>query len=258
MSASLPKGPNPLITDPNSPFFTELSKLGTRWVTTGLIGDAQVFAGRGYDQYIIDQNFQDKIDIAVGDFALLGNRSGVVTAVTLNGGSTKVISITVREDMKYLPEDYRTNPEDYGYTASGFDREVTYVLDPTASTAGIPVSKGFLFIGCLLVLKQRTNDPATWGRYANDVILANSQGLPQLYKMGPINPDADNLAPDTGNDDFPFYGYSEKENVLALVNGDAVWTSVTRQIPLADGIYYCRDTDEYFNIVDGVVAALPE
>jgi hypothetical protein len=257
MGAMTPKGPNPLITDSNSPLYTELSKLGARWVTTGLIGDAQVFAGRGYDQYVIDTNFQDKIDVAVGDFVLLGNRSGVVTQVTLNGGSTKVISIGVREDMKYLPEDYRSNPTAYGYTATGFDRQITYILDPSAVTAGNRVANTFLFIGTLLIMKQRKADPATWGKYANDVLLANSKGLDPLFKIGPLQPNADNITTDEGTVAQAFTGYSIVDGADNLTNGDVVWTSVTRQIPIADGEYFCSTTSTYIFIENGVVADLP-
>lgn len=262
MPPMTPKGPNPLITDPNSPYFTELSNLGARWVTTGLAGDAQTFSGRGYDQYFIDTNFQDKIDIAVGDFVLLGNRSGVVTAVNLNDDEDKVISIAVREDMKYLPNDYRENPEAYGYTESGFDREIIYILDPTAETEGIQYAKGFLFIGNLLVMKQRTNDPATWGKYANDVILAQNEGQPTLYKIGPLNPGADNCevleADQIGDDTIAFIAFAEKEDASELVAGDILYTSHTRVIRVPDGLYYDQATETFVNIVDGVVAALPD
>lgn len=250
------KAVNPSISDVNDPLYTALNGFGARWPYSGIIGDAMAYLGRGYEQYIVQENLVKEADVKAGDFAVMGNRSGMVTAVAVSGGL--ITTITINEDLRYLPKDYESDPASYGYNAGAkkTGRTVTYVMGTSVSAAGIRNGGGsgvFLFTGTLLILKQRTNDMSTWTPEARAAIELARQGLPRLYMGLGSTLIADNNPATTPAVDRVIY--FEKPLVTDLVIGDKVWLNANTSTPHPDGTYFAG-AGFYYNISNGVLIAL--
>ena len=112
-------------------------------------------------------------NIQVNDFVVLGNRCGRVIEVFTNG---KVTGITVYEDMRYLPLDYRTTPGAFGYDddATKQGRTITYRFGRDTTRVEGPNENGsnvVLFQGTMMVLRQATDDRNTWNSVAQAAAL---------------------------------------------------------------------------------------
>jgi hypothetical protein len=251
------KAVNPSITDVNDPLYTALNGFGARWPYSGIIGDAMAYLGRGYEQYICQDNLSAlDAQIEVGDYVVMGNRSGVVTNFATDSGY--ITTIEVNEDLRYLPADYVADPASYGYDAGAkkTGRTVTYVMGTSVSAAGIRNGGGsgvFLFTGTLLILRQRTNDMSTWTPEARAAVELARKGLPQLYMGLGSTLIADNNPATTPAVDRVIY--FTKPTVAELVIGDAVWLNASTSTPHPDGTYF-GGAGFYYNISNGVLIAL--
>ena len=149
-----------------------------RWMTGALMTD-DAYYSRGFEKYDIVSPLKEG-SISVGDFVSVQNRAGVVTAViksnlTNNPYGDKfdgdIVGITVMEDLRYLPKDWKSNPTGYGYDASGVGMSKTYVFGD-AVLAGYRNGGGDIeavpFYGSLMILKQNKADKSTW----NDIMQA--------------------------------------------------------------------------------------
>lgn len=179
------KGYNPNILDPNDPRFTALSEHSNRWLMANLIGEGDVYAGRGYEQVYCFNTA--KKDIAVNDHVVLGNRCGRVIDVITDDADPNsdggIAGIVVYEDMRYLPLDYRTAPVDFGYDddATKVGRTTTYVFGRDTELAGIKNGSNIvLFQGTLMVLRKQTNNPATWNSIAQAARTFQNRLIPVL------------------------------------------------------------------------------
>lgn len=165
------KSVNPTITDFNDPKFTDLVNHPDRWLMNCLIGDADTYFGRGYEQIHAVHKLSAKV--SVGDFVTLGNRAGVVVKVIEDTDSDSdggIIGLEVNEDMRYLPLDYWDNPAAFGYDddPTKRNRTVTYVFGKETELDGVRNGGGvvMLFQGTLQVMRQYTNDPNSWNSVA--------------------------------------------------------------------------------------------
>lgn len=256
MGLAVSKAVNPSISDVNDPLYTALNGFGSRWVYSGLIGDAISYLGRGFEQYIVQDNLVDTGDVVVGDYAVLGNRSGVVVGVSASGGL--VSTITINEDLRYLPADYLSNPSSYGYdnNAKKTGRTVTYVMGPGVTASGIRNGGGsgvFLFTGTLLILKQRTADINSWTPEARAAIELARKDLPKLYMGLGSTLTADNNPATTPAVNRVIY--FERPLVTNLVIGDKVWLNAATSIAHPNGTYFAG-AGFYYNISNGVLIAL--
>ena len=158
-----PKGPNPHETDVNSPRYTEASKASKRATEMGISGDAATLLGRGFERVFIQSDMEFKTE--AGDFAYIGNRVGMVTAVTKNATTQKVETITVVEDLGALPLDWRATPAEFGYDDNGpgsTTKTTTYAIDPSVASEVINGGGALLTTGTILICRKRTADKTTW------------------------------------------------------------------------------------------------
>ena len=167
-----PKGPNPHETDVNSPRYTEASKASKRATEMGISGDAATLLGRGFERVFIQSDMEFKTE--AGDFAYIGNRVGMVTAVTKNATTQKVETITVVEDLGALPLDWRATPAEFGYDDNGpgsTTKTTTYAIDPSYASEVINGGGALLTTGTILICRKRTADKTTWTKEAQDAAL---------------------------------------------------------------------------------------
>ena len=158
-----PKGPNPHETDVNSPRYTEASQASKRATEMGISGDAATLLGRGFERVFIQSDMEFKTE--AGDFAYIGNRVGMVTAVTKNITTQKVETITVVEDLGALPLDWRATPAEFGYDDNGpgsTTKTTTYAIDPSVASEVINGGGALLTTGTILICRKRTADKTTW------------------------------------------------------------------------------------------------
>ena len=157
------KGPNPHETNVNSPRYTEASKASKRATEMGISGDAATLLGRGFERVFIQSDMEFKTE--AGDFAYIGNRVGMVTAVTKNVTTQKVETITVVEDLGALPLDWRATPAEFGYDDNGpgsTTKTTTYAIDPSVASEVINSGGALLTTGTILICRKRTADKTTW------------------------------------------------------------------------------------------------
>ena len=158
-----PKGPNPHETNVNSPRYTEASKASKRATEMGISGDAATLLGRGFERVFIQSDMEFKTE--AGDFAYIGNRVGMVSAVTKNITTGKVQTITVVEDLGALPLDWRATPAEFGYDDNGpgsTTKTTTYAIDPSVAAEVINGGGALLTTGSILICRKRTADKTTW------------------------------------------------------------------------------------------------
>lgn len=158
-----PKGPNPHETDVNSPRYTEASKASKRATEMGISGDAATLLGRGFERVFIQSDMEFKTE--AGDFAYIGNRVGMVTAVTKDVRTGRVQTITVVEDLGALPLDWRATPAEFGYDDNGpgsTTKTTTYAIDPSVAAEVINGGGALLTTGTILICRKRTADKTTW------------------------------------------------------------------------------------------------
>ena len=158
-----PKGPNPHETDVNSPRYTEANKASKRATEMGISGDAATLLGRGFERVFIQSDMEFKTE--AGDFAYIGNRVGMVTAVTKDVRTGRVQTITVVEDLGALPLDWRATPAEFGYDDNGpgsTTKTTTYAIDPSVAAEVINGGGALLTTGTILICRKRTADKTTW------------------------------------------------------------------------------------------------
>lgn len=161
--------------------YTSIESFSRRWMTGALMTD-DAYYSRGFEKYDV-VSFLKEGTIGVGDFVTVQNRAGVVVEVISgtasgegNGGNVNdggIAGIKVLEDLRYLPEAWRSNPTGYGYESNGKGRTVTYVFGDQTKLSGLRNGGGKLetavpFYGSLMVLKKQTSDKNTW----NDIMQA--------------------------------------------------------------------------------------
>ena len=150
-----------------------------RWMTGALLTD-DAYYSRGFEKYDIVSPLKEG-SISVGDFVSVQNRAGVVTAVIKSNGTNNpsgdkldgdIVGVTVMEDLRYLPKDWKSNPTGYGYDSSGVGMSKTYVFGDATVLAGYRNGGGDIeavpFYGSLMILKQNKADASTW----NDIMQA--------------------------------------------------------------------------------------
>lgn len=168
-----------------------------RWMTGSLMSD-DAYYNRGFEKYEAVSGLK-KGQLSIGDFVSIQNRSGVVSALYFSDGSRLpddgfrttvdedeeydggvatdqyIVGVEVFEDMRYLPIEYRDNPESYGYTSNGRGMVKTYAFGDIANPSESPVlfngggsAQSIVFTGSLMVLRKNTDDPSSW----NDVAQA--------------------------------------------------------------------------------------
>ena len=167
-----PKGPNPHETDVNSPRYTEAGNVSKRATEMGISGDAATLLGRGFERVFIQSDMEFKTE--AGDFAYIGNRVGMVSAVTKNIRTGKVQTITVVEDLGALPLDWRATPAEFGYNDNGpgsTTKTTTYAIDPSVAAEVINGGGALLTTGTILICRKRTADKTTWTKEAQDAAL---------------------------------------------------------------------------------------
>ena len=167
-----PKGPNPHETDVNSPRYTEAGNVSKRATEMGISGDAATLLGRGFERVFIQSDMEFKTE--AGDFAYIGNRVGMVSAVTKNIRTGKVQTITVVEDLGALPLDWRATPAEFGYNDNGpgsTTKTTTYAIDPSVAAEVIKGGGALLTTGTILICRKRTADKTTWTKEAQDAAL---------------------------------------------------------------------------------------
>ena len=192
-----PKGPNPHETDVNSPRYTEASKASKRATEMGISGDAATLLGRGFERVFIQSDMEFKTE--AGDFAYIGNRVGMVTAVTKNATTQKVETITVVEDLGALPLDWRATPAEFGYDDNGpgsTTKTTTYAIDPSVASEVINGGGALLTTGSILICRKRTADKTTWTKEAQDAYLQQRKFGPQPVSIT-ITPETEETPADT-------------------------------------------------------------
>lgn len=175
-----PKGPNPHETDVNSPRYTEANKASKRATEMGISGDAATLIGRGFERVFIQSDMEFKTE--AGDFAYIGNRVGIVTAVTKHVGTGRVQTITVVEDLGALPLDWREDPAGFGYDDNGpgsTTKTTTYAIDPSVAREVINGGGALLTTGTILICRKRTTDKTTWTPEAQAAALFQAKFDPQ-------------------------------------------------------------------------------
>ena len=170
------KGPNPHETNVNSPRYTEASQASKRATEMGISGDAATLLGRGFERVFIQSDMEFKTE--AGDFAYIGNRVGMVTAVTKNVTTQKVETITVVEDLGALPLDWRATPAEFGYDDNGpssTTKTTTYAIDPSVASEVINGGGALLTTSTILICRKRTADKTTWTPEAQAAALFQSK-----------------------------------------------------------------------------------
>ena len=166
------KGPNPHETNVNSPRYTEASQASKRATEMGISGDAATLLGRGFERVFIQSDMEFKTE--AGDFAYIGNRVGMVTAVTKNVTTQKIETITVVEDLGALPLDWRATPAEFGYDDNGpgsTTKTTTYAIDPSVASEVTNAGGVLLGTGTILICRKRTDDKSTWTQEAQNAHL---------------------------------------------------------------------------------------
>lgn len=212
-----PKGPNPHETDVNSPRYTEASKASKRATEMGISGDAATLLGRGFERVFIQSDMEFKTE--AGDFAYIGNRVGIVSAVTKNITTGKVETITVVEDLGALPLDWRATPAEFGYDDNGpgsTTKTTTYAIDPSVAAEVINGGGALLTTGTILICRKRTNDKTTWTKEAQDAYL-------QQLKFG-IQPASITISPIDETSPINTTIQFSKTLLPADANQDVVWS----------------------------------
>lgn len=234
MGTVSPKGYNPNITNVNDPRFTSLSNHPDRWLMANMFGDGDVYyGGKAFEQvYCLNTA---SANVSVNDFVALGNRCGRVISRTTNGASTSdgdVTSITVYEDMRYLPLDYRSDPALFGYDddESKVGRTTTYVFGKNTSLDGIRNgSNVVLFQGSMMVFRQPTDDQATWNKVAQAAMQLQNRfeatpadlftpSAPTELAASAIAATTLTLAWTTAEDNVAVTGYKVYKNGVFLAN----------------------------------------
>lgn len=192
-----PKGPNPHETDVNSPRYTEASKASKRATEMGISGDAATLIGRGFERVFIQSDMEFKTE--AGDFAYIGNRVGMVSAVIKNITTGKVETITVVEDLGALPLDWRATPAEFGYDDNGpgsTTKTTTYAIDPSVAAEVINGGGALLTTGTILICRKRTADKTTWTKEAQDAYLQQRKFGPQPVSVT-ITPETEETTDNT-------------------------------------------------------------
>jgi hypothetical protein len=253
------KGPNPRVTDPLDPRYTDLSNFNKRFDMANLIGEGDVFAGAGYSKIESGSKFGTTVrDIKINDHVVIGNRTGRILEVFSVGD--QVVGVTVYEDMRYLPKDYRLNPEAYGYNADGRGRTITYCLRNDLDISETDLlwngAKVNLYQGSMMILPSTTSNPKTWSKI-QQVVSDISNVENEIYYT--------TLKSRTGSspEETNFYGVSTLqadilfsngvENSLVLIYGSTNKTvtkvqTLIRQIPNGGALVTEFDNSGY----DGV------
>lgn len=145
------KGPNPFETNTASPRYTQLSQFKNDFQRAGLPGDAEAIFGRG---------LITTPDPVVGDVALLGNRIGIVTAVSKTGTNYNNVTLKYKNEV--------TGEMD---TIQIVLRSTVTV--PTGAVLGGHVGRA-CSLGTILFLRTRTEDPQTWTAEARNAFERNA------------------------------------------------------------------------------------
>ena len=191
-------GPNPYETDVNSERYTAINKIDNRVTTMGIIGDADTLIGKGFERQFIAANME--LNVEAGDFAYCGNRVGMVTAVTKNGTTGKIETITVREEIGQLPLDWKDEAEAFGYTddVNSTSRIVVYAIGEGLSDDVINGAGVLLGTGSILVCKKKTSDKSTWTQEAQNADLFQEKQKPKAVSIEITPTNADRIF--TGED----------------------------------------------------------
>lgn len=168
------KGYDPRVLDRSNPKFTDVSSFADRWMV-GALNTDDAYYSRGFEKYDIVGPLK-RGTISAGDFVSIQNRAGVVVSVAAdtesNDNDGDIASITVMEDMRYLPKDWRNNPTGYGYDSNGHGMTRTYVFGDSTVAEGIRNGGGDInavpFYGSMMILKKSTSVKSTW----NDICQA--------------------------------------------------------------------------------------
>lgn len=182
------------VVDRSDDKFTDISSFADRWMT-GALNTDDAYYSQGFQKYDIVSPLKSGT-ISVGDFVSIQNRAGVVTALIMDspldpkvdGADGKVdgniIGVTVMEDMRYLPKEWRANPTGYGYDASGVGMSRTYVFGKDSIITGATQKGGAIpngggnrdsvpFRGSLMILKQNKAAESTWNNIMKAVAKKN-------------------------------------------------------------------------------------
>ena len=162
-------GPDLNETDVNSPRYTELSQEKNHPTIMGITGDADTLIGKGFERQFIAANME--MNVAAGDYAYMGNRVGMVTAVTKNVGTGRIETITVKEELGALPIEWRENGVAFGYDnqPNATSRTVVYAIGKDLAAEVINGAGAVLTTGSILICKARTTDKTTWTQEAQSV-----------------------------------------------------------------------------------------
>ena len=240
------KGPNPHETNVNSPRYTEASKASKRATEMGISGDAATLLGRGFERVFIQSDMEFKTE--AGDFAYIGNRVGMVTAVTKNVTTQKVETITVVEDLGALPLDWRATPAEFGYDDNGpgsTTKTTTYAIDPPVAREVINSGGLLLTTGKILICRKRTADKTTWTPEAQAAALFQAKFDPPAILEYNFDLTSPNWAYEGVTDEASFINwlatrnYNDTNNLTNIVVtdfnfvGDRIFCNMT-----ADGTIY--------------------
>lgn len=177
-----------LETNPDSPNFTEISqvRVGQRWATLGIIGFSGYSLNAGTDTLMASGHVKDK-DIVVGDHVGLGNLRGEVTKVYKSSDVETpdlIVGLEVTSDARYLPNDYKDNPADYGYKSPTKIVHTIKLLkdeDPLDSPENLILDGGTtvsaVYNGSIVVFKKQTDDPKTWPKEAQSIHIMHGGSL---------------------------------------------------------------------------------
>jgi len=216
------KGPNPFETNSASLRYTQLSQFKNDFMRAGLPGDAEAIFGRGY--IVTAEPVQ-------GDVALLGNRIGVVTAISKTGVNYNNVTLKYKNQV------------------TGNLDTIQIVLRSTVTVPSGAVLGGHVGYACslgtILFIKSHTTDQSTWTQEAR-----NAEQLKAGFPVkGAITQNVTTPVGDTA------------PNALALANHTKVFTIAGHQGTVqwqrsADGVTYtdlAGETGTTYTVVSGHV-----
>ena len=175
MSELKQDGPDLNENDPTKPRYTELSQEKNRPTEMGIIGDADVLIGKGFERQFINSEMEFKT--SAGDYAYCGNRVGMVTAVTKNLTTGRIETITVKEDLGALPLEWRGQAVAFGYDnqPNSQSKTTVYAIGKGLAAEVINGAGAVLTTGSILICRARTEDKTTWTKEAVIAEILNSR-----------------------------------------------------------------------------------
>jgi hypothetical protein len=199
MALAPSKAPNPTISDVNDPRYTPLNQFNRAIGARALIAELGAVSGNNIAEHLyVEDNIalgDALLKVQPGDIAYMGNRVGMVLQVLEaldTNNYTSLVAIKVHEDMRYLPLDYKSDPESFGYDDSlaKVGRTVTYILGNAKNNVDFssivvggknfqPGSYSF-YTGQIQVIKQKTYNPQTWTNTARALL-----AYQEKYKPSP-------------------------------------------------------------------------